>query len=197
MCMSDMGPGKTISGHEELGRGVRMSRTRTASAEPMAPPFGGDCGRGAWHMFHRRPCLLWHCSSTAGAKRGPRWELGQCAGWYVCVRRPCGLMDKALVFGTKDCRLESCQGHMSGWHRANPSAKLGLGACWRQAPRMSVKPAGLYSLQGCGVSQRENATEVWAPPPAAHLAARWRVHARKPIGPSRTHHVTWRVPLVS
>ena len=25
---------------------------------------------------------------------------------------PCGLMDKALVFGTKDCRFESCQGHM-------------------------------------------------------------------------------------
>ena len=24
----------------------------------------------------------------------------------------CGLMDKALVFGTKDCRFESCQGHM-------------------------------------------------------------------------------------
>ena len=27
--------------------------------------------------------------------------------------RPCGLMDKALVFGTKDCRFESCQGHGS------------------------------------------------------------------------------------
>ena len=26
-------------------------------------------------------------------------------------QRPCGLMDKALVFGTKDCRFESCQGH--------------------------------------------------------------------------------------
>ena len=26
-------------------------------------------------------------------------------------QRPCGLMDKALVLGTKDCRLESCQGH--------------------------------------------------------------------------------------
>ena len=25
--------------------------------------------------------------------------------------RPCGLMDKALVLGTKDCRFESCQGH--------------------------------------------------------------------------------------
>ena len=24
---------------------------------------------------------------------------------------PCGLMDEALVFGTKDCRFESCQGH--------------------------------------------------------------------------------------
>ena len=24
-------------------------------------------------------------------------------------RWSCGLMDKALVFGTKDCRLESCQ----------------------------------------------------------------------------------------
>ena len=23
---------------------------------------------------------------------------------------PCGLMDKAFVFGTKDCRFESCQG---------------------------------------------------------------------------------------
>ena len=28
----------------------------------------------------------------------------------VQVRRPCGLMDKALVLGTKDCRFESCQG---------------------------------------------------------------------------------------
>ena len=27
---------------------------------------------------------------------------------------PCGLMDKALVFGTKDCRFESCQGHIFG-----------------------------------------------------------------------------------
>ena len=26
-------------------------------------------------------------------------------------KRPCGLMDKALVFGTKDFWFESCQGH--------------------------------------------------------------------------------------
>ena len=29
-------------------------------------------------------------------------------------KRPCGLKDKALVFGTKDCRFESCQGHAVG-----------------------------------------------------------------------------------
>ena len=28
--------------------------------------------------------------------------------------RPCGLMDKALVFGTKDCRFESWAGHFPG-----------------------------------------------------------------------------------
>ena len=28
---------------------------------------------------------------------------------------PCGLMDKALVFGTRDCRFESCQGHSWAW----------------------------------------------------------------------------------
>ena len=30
---------------------------------------------------------------------------------HAVANWPCGLMDKALVFGTKDCRFESCQGH--------------------------------------------------------------------------------------
>ena len=37
------------------------------------------------------------------------------AGYWSQVShcmRPCGLMDKALVFRTKDCRFESCQGHL-------------------------------------------------------------------------------------
>ena len=40
-----------------------------------------------------------------------------CSGPNDCLdaayinRWPCGLMDKALVFGTKDCSFESCQGH--------------------------------------------------------------------------------------
>ena len=31
---------------------------------------------------------------------------------------PCGLMDKALLFGSKDCRFESCQGHSDGAQHA-------------------------------------------------------------------------------
>ena len=31
---------------------------------------------------------------------------------YLLNQWPCGLMDKALVFGTKDCRFESCQGQV-------------------------------------------------------------------------------------
>ena len=35
---------------------------------------------------------------------------------------PCGLMDKALVFGTKDCRFESCQGHIFSLQTGFPLA---------------------------------------------------------------------------
>ena len=34
-------------------------------------------------------------------------------GYTRAYMGPCGLMDKALVFGTKDCRFESCQGHIA------------------------------------------------------------------------------------
>ena len=36
----------------------------------------------------------------------------ECEELRIVVSWPCGLMDKALVFGTKDCRFESCQGHI-------------------------------------------------------------------------------------
>ena len=42
-------------------------------------------------------------------------RLSSSAAHGVSFKRPCGLMDKALVFGTKDCRLESCQGHICHW----------------------------------------------------------------------------------
>ena len=47
-------------------------------------------------------------------------------------KRPCGLMDKALVFGTKDCRFESCQGQVrklcSNW-RSVVLVKQPLNTC--------------------------------------------------------------------
>ena len=43
-----------------------------------------------------------------------RRHLSHSPGARQDVTRPCGLMDKALVLGTKDCRFESCQGHFSG-----------------------------------------------------------------------------------
>ena len=46
------------------------------------------------------------CSHLRGA------TLSRKGGHSAC-QWPCGLMDKALVFGTKDCRFESCQGQFS------------------------------------------------------------------------------------
>ena len=49
----------------------------------------------------------WWLSVHACGKSGDFGHAHHCT-W------PCGLMDKALVFGTKDCRFESCQGHIFG-----------------------------------------------------------------------------------
>ena len=45
---------------------------------------------------------------------GATWPTPICDAKAPIVKWPCGLMDKALVFGTKDCRFESCQGHDTG-----------------------------------------------------------------------------------
>ena len=49
---------------------------------------------------------LYNGSSVSFHKRAPN------VGCFASARWPCGLMDKVLVFGTKDCRFESCQGHL-------------------------------------------------------------------------------------
>ena len=44
------------------------------------------------------------------------WDVRPAQG--LVLPGTCGLMDKALVFGTKDCSFESCQGHLVtyvGW----------------------------------------------------------------------------------
>ena len=38
-------------------------------------------------------------------------------------------MDKALVFGTKDCRFESCQGHIYSEHMSEEVVAVNLACC--------------------------------------------------------------------
>ena len=61
------------------------------------------------------PCQAWSLTSWARSKpgQGPRLPRRPCETLDMqhLASGPCGLMDKALVFGTKDCRFESCQGH--------------------------------------------------------------------------------------
>ena len=60
----------------------------------------GKCTTRRTNM--RTEFVVWVWSTTwASSRTWPRH------------RGPCGLMDKALVFGTKDCRFESCQGHFA------------------------------------------------------------------------------------
>ena len=50
--------------------------------------------------------------SRSSTKQGANGQADLHAAGQKLCKRSCGLMDKALVFGTKDCRLESCQDHM-------------------------------------------------------------------------------------
>ena len=86
--------------------------------------------------------------------------------WCACLRRsrensrescscpyihwPCGLMDKALVFGTKDCSLESCQGHSFTQRLIRGSEKLFLlpsaPVAAAKKPPLGIEPR-TFSLQ--------------------------------------------------
>ena len=59
------------------------------------------------------------------------------------IQRPCGLMDKALVFGTKDCRFQSCQGHarFKRRHKAQPArGHTQHGTLWNSGPSSNMLP---------------------------------------------------------
>ena len=83
----------------------------------------------------------------------------------LILQWPCGLMDKALVFGTKDCRFKSCQGHSVLGCFAPRTRARGWGAVpfscavWvLPAPPQSAKPpwakriGTLRSTSACSVA---------------------------------------------
>ena len=53
-----------------------------------------------------------NCVPAANLKGAPQRSTLSNRGRNSAWQWPCGLMDKALVFGTKDCRFESCQGQL-------------------------------------------------------------------------------------
>ena len=85
-----------------LGQAAKIDRV-------MGPGLGGGGGLGGG---------LWPNGQAAGLQTPGLWvQVPGCAQGFLAVltfesstydRRPCGLMDKALVLGTKDCRFESC-----------------------------------------------------------------------------------------
>ena len=69
---------------------------------------------------------------------------------------PCGLMDKALVFGTKDCRFESCQGQCCFHHVLMPT-QSGFEPPWAElgcAPR-AVRVCYTTPRAANGISRRD------------------------------------------
>ena len=64
--------------------------------------------------LHKATLYVSFCAIQLHALATQRWR----SIAHTIANWPCGLMDKALVFGTKDCRFESCQGHchgLEGW----------------------------------------------------------------------------------
>ena len=76
---------------------LTKSHMQGASVNPRQP--AGACGpfAGTWRAASLRER---HCSGSAAV-----------VNYETLFKWPCGLMDKALVFGTKDYRFESSQGH--------------------------------------------------------------------------------------
>ena len=98
------------------------ARTHNWSAEvieylavhAIAPRFQPASSRPLAGTSFCRTHVRTHRVCSAAFLKAPRHR--SCV--QPLILRPCGLMDKALVFGTKDCRFESCQGHASKWAHA-------------------------------------------------------------------------------
>ena len=84
---------------------------------------------------------------------------GRLASFLQIFKGPCGLMDKALVFGTKDCRFESCQGHPLCLAGRNPVAFHGYTAM--DAPSLDMPSDGSLDPQKTPFHQQHSGVAQW------------------------------------
>ena len=116
--------------------------------------------------------------------------------------RPCGLMDKALVFGTKDCRFESCQGQLfqkilsllgEGVRPSLRNSKSGARApmkdtraehprmTWNMCPCQQTGYSSVGRASDCRVLQQSDGPWFDSGWPDFHCTARAsRSHSRRP-----------------
>ena len=113
---------------------VRLEAARGGGGGP-APDRGSACKLSSGGSFAKPGCApgsrraLSESHARGGGRAGRRGVNGVPGGSYTW---PVGLMDKAVVFGIKDCRLESCQGHACAF--------VGPAACPRKAARCHLGP---------------------------------------------------------
>ena len=114
-----------VRGQAPAGRGTAQAGTEPKRpTTAMRPPCGCACVRtlrlspdpghgpkvAGQSDGAATPALVTSAAALADATRGVDGVAGACELCRsTCFKRSCGLMDKALVFGTKDCRSESCQ----------------------------------------------------------------------------------------
>ena len=112
---------------------VRLEAARGGGGGP-APDRGSACKLSSGGSFAKPGCAPGsrRALSESHARGGGAGGRGVNGAPESSHTWPCGLMDKALVFGSKDCRPESCQGHACAF--------VGPAACPRHAARCHLGP---------------------------------------------------------
>ena len=90
----------------------------------------------------------------------------------ITSKRSCGLMDKALVFGTKDCRFESCQDHSSC---AAALHHIGASFPSRLTCRFAPGPATALPCCASHAADQHQARRARPPPPPSPNFAKYRL----------------------
>ena len=140
---------------------VRLEAARGGGGGP-APDRGSACKLSSGGSFAKPGCApgsrraLSESHAKGGGRAGGRGVNGAPESSHTW---PCGLMDKALVFGSKDCRPESCQGHACAF--------VGPAACPRHAARCHLGPRQRAGARRGGGGEPPRRHARWTPQASA------------------------------